>query len=264
MTIEATGTEATGNEEAQIEKAAELGQITPEKKEELLTGLNMGFGEATAEETPAAAVAPETTQDEEILIGGRTFTNEADAIAYARELEAERTASNSYRQGLQDATAQAPGNPASAPAAPEDKNEKFYEDPQAFIAEQVKKAADDGYNRAITEVDQRTQKENLWNEFYGQNPELKSKDKLVQSILQENWDTLAHMKDHKAAMKILAKKTKDTLRSWLEEEKPQETLANAQIGASPGSQSQVTPQKVEEKPLDFISQLRKHQGERMA
>jgi hypothetical protein len=262
MTIEAK----TGNEEANIEKAAELGTITEDKKEELLGGLSMGFGEeATKEEEVVEEPAVAAKAEEEILIGGKTFTNEADAIAYARELEQERLASDAYRQGVQDAAIQTKGNPSdAAQGEKEDFNEKFYENPQDFIAQAVKKAADDGYQRAITEVDQRSQKENLWNEFYSQNPELKSKDKLVQTILQDNWDVLGHMKDHKAAMKILAKKTKDTIRAWIDEDKPKETLANTQIGASPGSQSQVTLKKTEEKPLDFISQIRKAQEERMA
>lgn len=262
--------EQTGNEEAQIEKAAELGQITEEKKEELLGGLSMGFGEeaaAEAEKTAAelGAGAKAAPADEEILIGGRTFTNEADAIAYARELEEQRTASDAYRQGVQDTAATQQGNPPATPLAVEDDfNEKFYGDPKTYLDDAIKKASDDGYQRAIKEVDQRSAQDNLWKQFYEQNPELKSKDQLVRTILSENMNTLGKMTDHQAAMKILARKTRDQIKSWLDEEKPKEELSNAGIGASPGSQSQVTPKKTEEKPLDFISQLRKAQEDRMA
>lgn len=258
----------TGNEEAQIEKAAELGQITEEEKVDLLGGLSMGI-EAPAGETaavePEAGAAPAT---EEILIGGRTFTNEADAIAYARELEEQRTASDAYRQGVQDTASTQQGNPpppqTSIEDADADFNAKYYENPKTYLDEVEKKATNAGYKKAIEEIDKRDAQRDLWTDFYQQNPELKNKDKLVKAILAENMNTLGKMTDHQAAMKILARKTKDQIKSWLDEEKPKEELSNAGIGASPGSQSQVTRKKAEEKPLDFISQVRKAQEDRMA
>ena len=263
---EAPAPAGDGNETARVEQAAELGIIDEKEKVELLSGLNMGFGEAPApvDTGDVTATGDATVVEDEIQIGDRTFTNQADAIAYAKQMEADRLSHDAYQQGLLDSQSQAAGNPAAA-VAPEagDLNDKFYEDPTKFIGEQTTAAAEAGYKKAMDEIGKTQAREKLWEKFYTNNPELKSKKTLVEKVLDDEWTLLGPMKDADAAMKILAKKTNDLLKSWIDESKPSEELPNAKQIASPGGQTQVTPQKVEEKEVDFTTQLLQHQEKRM-
>jgi len=242
--------EPTGNEEAHINKAQALGIITQDD-------LVVGEPEAVAEEP-----APEP--EEEIQIGERTFGNRDEALEYAKQLEQERLAADAYRQGLADAANQQKGNlPQAAQPAPDNFEQEFYENPKDYISKQVKQAEDSAYERAMQEINQKNQVNELWTKFYNDYPDLKSKDKLVKTILNEHWNTLGHMPDTGKAMKILAGKTKEQLKVWADEGKPATTLSNAPATVTPGNQSGVTRKLEPEKPLGMVAQLRQHQDKRM-
>ena len=122
--------ELDADEAARASKAEALGI---EQDAPLLSGLNMGFGEeppapdAVEQQIEATPAAPA----DEIVIGDKVFTSKEDALAYAKQLQNEKEATDAYRQGLQDALAQQQGNPAAPTAAePDNFDEEFYADPK--------------------------------------------------------------------------------------------------------------------------------------
>jgi hypothetical protein len=263
-------TEKTGDEEANLAKAEALGiedgALVPGTEEvELVSGLNMGFGEeakaAAAEED--AAVAAKLEEPEEIQIGDKTFNNQKDAIAYAKKLDGERLANDAYRQGIQDTIGTEKVTPVASEPNKEEVENLFYDNPTEYIAKITNKARSEAKEEILAEIRQERATSDLWTTFYNKNPNLKSKDKLVKTILAENMAMLGNMTDHDKAMTILAGKVKSQLKEWADEDMPKQELANVHITSGGGSQSEVTSRPVKKENLDFVSQMIKHQEDKM-
>lgn len=210
--------------------------------------------EASAEtERVASAEEPETL----ITINGREFKTQSEAIKYAEELERKAEAAELYNQGVRDALSA--GKPIEAQAQPEDDNfeERFYANPKEMLKEVQQKATQD----ALRQIQAEQKKEALWTEFLSSNPDIRRKD--AERVLQENWDTLGAMTDVSRAMKVLAQKTRAEYQDIIDHHKPRTELAAKKgqvVSPAGGSAPRVTPQKKEEAPLDFASQLRKLKG----
>lgn len=203
-------------------------------------------------------INPETQvakpQGKLIKIGDQEFTSEEDAIAYAQTLEQEKTNAELYNQGVRDALA-AGKIPAEQIAPPEEDNfeEKFYANPKEALKQIQTKARDE----ALEAIRAENRKEALWNQFLAENPDIRRKD--AERVLQENWNTIGQMTDTSKAMKLLAQRTRAEYAEILESFKPRTELANksGQLAGSGGNQQKsVTQQKKDDRPLDFVSQLR--------
>ena len=211
--------------------------------------------ESTDEVTPEPGVGG---SEAPIKIGDREFTDQKEAWAYAEGLEKERLANDSYRQGVQDTMNQQPVNAqAQAPVQEDNFDEKFYENPKKYLNDMRREIKEEVNKESAVERQQAQTVEKLWHKFYNDYPDLQGKDKLVKVLLEENWNTIGHMQDSTAAMKILAGKTRAELQGYIEAAKPTTELTNNAGGASGGSQSQVTPKEKEEPVLNFIDQLNK-------
>lgn len=224
--------------------------------------LTIGEGEPAAEEVQAEA----KPQEAKVKIGGKEFASQAEAWAYAERLEQENLANDAYKQGIQDALNQSQQAQSVTQSVPEEDDSIFdelYTNPKEFLAKRDAQIAQSLEEKIFSKIAQENREKELWNQFYSENPDLKSKDKLVKLTLQENWDTLGYMKDAGEAMKILAQKTRGELRKYLEDMKPQHELSNFGGGPSPGSQQSVTQKKTEEKPLGFLDQIAKMQDKRV-
>lgn len=201
----------------------------------------------------AAPAEPETL----ITINGREFKTQSEAIKYAEELERKAEAAELYNQGVRDALSA--GKPIEAQAQPEDDNfeERFYANPKEMLKEVQQKATQD----ALRQIQAEQKKEALWTEFLSSNPDIRRKD--AERVLQENWDTIGAMTDVSRAMKVLAQKTRAEYQDIIDHHKPRTELAAKKgqvVSPAGGSAPRVTPQKKEEAPLDFASQLRKLKG----
>lgn len=211
-------------------------------------------GEGESEASAAAAAEEGETL---ITINGKEFKSQADAIKYAEQLENEKTAAELYNQGVRDALA-AGNRPTEQAAEPEDNfEERFYANPK----EELKNLKAQARDEALAAIKAEQQRENLWNTFLTANPDLRRKD--AERILQENWETIGKMTDLDRAMKVLAQKTRAEYEEIREMAKPRTALKSSSaqvVSPSGGSAKGVTPQKKDDRPLDFISQMKKLKG----
>jgi len=222
--------------------------------EEVLLVTGTPETEAVAEEVTPGDAGQEA--EAPIKIGDQEFNDPKEAWKYAEGLEKERLANDSYRQGVQDTMSQQPVTvQTQAPVKEDDFDEKFYADPKKYLNEMTANIEERVNKRVNDERTQARTVDTLWKQFYSDYPDLQGKDRLVKSLLEENWGVIGHMQDSKAAMKILAGKTRSELQGYITQAKPQTELTNNAGGASSGSQSQVTPKETEEPVLSFIDQV---------
>jgi len=178
-----------------------------------------GAGESEISEPVEAAPAAPA---ENIKIGDQSFATQKEAWDYADELAKERLAQDAYRQGIDDASRmQTQVTPENAPVEAGDSfDDEFYSNPQEYLkkyGEQIKKSVTEDLNSASAT---KTREAELWKQFYDSNPDLQVKERLVKSILQDNWDVLGRMKNSDDALRILADKTRAELKSWSDADKP--------------------------------------------
>lgn len=209
----------------------------------------------TPEETPPEP-KEETPVEPLIRIGDREFKTQAEAIKYAEELEEEKLRAELYNQGVRDALAS--GRPLVEPETPKPEednfDERFYANPKETLRELEERAI----LKAESRIEAKMKREVLWNEFLNENPDIRRKD--AERVLNENWDLFEKMTDFPKAQKILAQKVRseyDEIRSLA---KPRTELTNRTtqgLSSGSGAPRGVTPQKKEDTPLDFISQMKK-------
>lgn len=216
--------------------------------------------EATAEEAPAetegeAAVTEPAAEEEPIRIAGREFKTTKEAFAYAEELELTNKLAEAHSAGVREALdAQSRATAPGATAEPEDTfDAEFYANPK----ETLKKFKAEAKNEALAMMQAERNKENLWNEFLTENPDIRRKD--AERILHENWNTIGKLTDIAAGKRLLAQKVRSEYDEITEIRKPRTTLSEKKAVVSPsgGASSGVTPKKKDETPLSFTEQMRK-------
>lgn len=222
------------------------------------------IGEAEVVEPEASVEATAEKPPENIRIGEKSFATQQEAWDYADKLAQERLAQDAYRQGMDDALrTQSQVTQEQAPAQEDDFDEQFYSDPKGYLQKYGEQIANSVKTELETKQQTAQREKELWNKFYTDNPDLQVKERLVKSILQDNWDVLSQMKDSNEALKILASKTRSELKSWAEADKPQTELPRTATQVSAGKGGQVTQQSQPDKPVDFLSQINQHQKGRL-
>lgn len=229
ITAKATGEKTTQDEDDDY--------VAPAKKQE-------DVGETAAE--------PVVEPEELIKIGDKEFKTQAEAIKYAESLEYDKLVSQAYNEGVKDSLkVNAPQTPITEK---EDNFEaRFYTDPKGTL----KSLKEEAKAEALEAVKAENRKEQLWTTFLSDNPDVDRRD--AERILKENWETLGQMSDIPKAMKILAQKTRGYYDEIIERRKPRTELPNkgSQVVSSGNATSSgVTPAR-SEKPLDFVSELKK-------
>jgi hypothetical protein len=209
--------------------------------------------EVTEESEAQAASAEGEAGDDLIRIGDKEFKTQAEAIKYAQQLEEENLRSNLYNQGVRDALAS--GQQAQAPQAePEDNfEERFYSDPKGTLRDVQAKATQD----AIAVMKAEVAREKQWDVFLNKYPDVRRKD--AERVLGENWETIGKMTDVDKAMGVLANKVRSDYEEIVNLAKPRTELANKRgqvVSPSGGAARGVTQSKKDDKPLDFVSQMR--------
>lgn len=213
---------------------------------------------AEGEEAPVAKVEEAPAEEEEIRIGDQVFKSTAEAIKYAEQLAHDKEISDAHAMGIQEALAAS--RPAVVSEEPQEDtfDAEFYADPKKTL-QKVKESAK-------AEVKQELKREQAieeqWRTFEDENPDLVGYRELAKRVLQDNWETIGKMTDVPKARKILATKTRAFFQDYIDRAKPRTELPTkpAQVvsSGSPSGSSGVTPAsaKKEEKPLDFVSQLK--------
>lgn len=256
-------------------RAQQRGEVT-EPDEELPQGSPQDetieeTPELKAESTEEASEAPEGDtkdgdhelelspgEEEPIRIGDQTFKTQKEAIAYAEKLEYDKIISEAHAAGVREALEAQRLKDQPTPEEPEDDNfeERFYANPKEALREIEERAI----KRAEERVSQSAQREQLWNEFLNEYPDIRRKD--AERVLQENWDTIGTLTDYGKGKKLLAQKVRaeyDEIVSRLKPKVAMERKAQA-LSPSGGAPRGVTPQAREEKPLSFAEQMRKLKG----
>ncbi len=227
--------------------------------------------EATPAEEPAAA------PEEQIEIGERTFSTQAEALTYARaELqrkEAEAAIAEAYRAGITDHAA------ATAPAAPQEDEaqkamralgiteEEFYSDVPKALLKLSQKIREDVSREVLGTVSTQTEDQKLWSEFNQKNPDLVGFEEDVKVTLakfDKEIKGIATTKGKEKAMEFLAQKTRSKFQEYIDRAKPRRDLSNAPTNGAPASQSNVTSKIVVEQPLSFTEQIRQNRAKRMS
>lgn len=230
-------------------------------------------GEANEKPPAAAETAPATQAEEteEIKIGERVFKNTDEAFAYAQsELERknrELDLAEAYRAGIADAGAvPVPAAPAAEAPADTGWEERFYANPKETLKQYAEEIRESTKRELRGELSQQTQEQKLWSEFYTKHPDLSDFDDDAKATLDKHQDeirVLARTKGQEAAMAFLAQKTRAKFQQYIERSKPRTDLPNTKSAGAPAGQTNVTPEKKTEEPLDFIAQVRKMRESRM-
>lgn len=205
-------------------------------------------------------ITPEQAAPKEVKfkIGGREFGTQEEAWAYAEQLEHERLAADAFRQGVEAARMSQPGNSAPQPEIPQEPEEidpEYYTNPKAYFAKR-EAAIVARAEAAITQKQQRAQSEQqLWSQFYSDYPDLNDARDFVQHTLEQNWSQLEKV-EVKAALKIIAEKSRSRIKQLTEARMPKVTLPKVTQAASPGGGEQVTQPKAKPQALNFAQQMK--------
>lgn len=208
--------------------------------------------ETSAEETPAAAQGDSSDEEGEVKLAGQTFKSTKEALTWAEERERERELTEAHTAGIREAL-EATRQPAQPDPEPEDDFEqRFYSNPKEALREVQARAVEEAEKR----INANMTREKMWNDFLNEYPDLRRKD--AERILNENWGVIGKMTDLKQAMKALAQRTRAEYDEIEQLRKPRTVLSDKKQVVSPsgGSPKGVTPQKNNDKPLDFAAQMR--------
>lgn len=246
---------ARAREEAKGTARTGQGGSTRDENEELPEGAAPieARAESDAVETEAA---PQRKEEETLItIGGQTFKTQREAIAYAEQLEREKLLAEAHAAGIQEALRATRPIPQEEPVE-DNFEEKFYANPKEALREVEERAT----KKALEQIERTTNRENLWKQFFDENPDLAGSRQICEMVLNQNWDTLGQMTDVPKAMKVLATKTRSLFQSYNDRMKPRTELPNksGQVLSTGGNvRPNVTPQKKDDAPLDFVSEMKR-------
>jgi len=242
-------------------------EITAQSEQDGVTPDDDAAGNKITDEANGAEAADDAAEasgadgdDEETLIriGDKTFKTEAAALAYAEQAEREREIERAHTLGVREAIEALKPAPAPAKEEEDDFDAKFYTDPKAALEAVRTRATADAVAQVRTEI----AREGHWTSFLNDHPDIDRKD--AERILQENWDTLGKM-TFTEGRKELARATRAEYQRIIDRLKPRTELPNNR-GQSLAAGQRVAPKSVtpqrEEKPLDFVSQLKKLKTQR--
>lgn len=250
MLAEVAKNRAEARNQANAKKGSE--EVLPAGAAPLEDSSDDDSSSQSAESEGAEEVVSEVEEPKTLIkIGGKEFTSQREAIAYAEELERENEVTKAYNMGIRETlAAQAP----AATEAPVEDNfeEKFYSDPKAAIKDAEERAT----QKAVSYIQAEQRKEKLWSDFLSEYPDLDRKD--AERILAENFNTIGKMTDTKAAMKALATQTRAEYQRMAERLKPRSELPQNRgtqaVSTGSGGSSGVTRPQKEEKVLSMSEQ----------
>jgi len=246
------------------EAKASASKNRSESEEELPRGAEASEGST---EITEEAAAPEATEPEKaaagepetlIRIGDKEFKTESEAFAYAREniekLEQEKLINEAYSTGVREAI-QARTPVAEETPVEDNFEERFYSNPKEALRAVEERAT----QRALQSIQAEQRKENLWKQFFDENPDLDGQRSICEMVLNQNAEIFDKMTDTGKAMKILAQKTRSHFTQYIEKTQPRTELSSKKGQTSvqsSGSPARVTPDKKNDAPLTMAQQMR--------
>jgi len=116
------------------------------------------------------------------------------------------------------------------------------------MAQELKRAKDEIKKDLRLEEAVRKREKVFWDKFYGNNPDLKRADKIVKTILAEEWESLSTIQSEDVAQKALAGKVRAYLSGLVSSSEPQSLRAEPS-GEPP------KPKAIKEEHLNTLSEL---------
>lgn len=224
-------------EEPEVEASAEESEAEVEEPTE----------ENSEDETAVSETDESEEDDGPIVIRGKSFKNQAEAIAYAESLEDERI----YNQGFRDAQAK-PAAEEAQPPEDEIDDAALYTDPKGTL----KKIKESAVTEAEKRIEAKMTRERLWTDFLTRYPDIERKD--AERILSENIKTIGAMENHEEGMKLLARKVRSEYQRMADRLKPRTELPTKKgtvVSRGNGVPQSVTPKKTE-KVLTMTEQMK--------
>jgi len=216
--------------------------------------------ESPEEGEAAAAEAAPAAEPAKFRIGGKDFQTQEEAWAYAEQLEQEKIAADAFRQGVEAASRQAPGNQPAAPAEPEAPREidpEYYTDPAGYFAKREAEIISKAKAAVDRDLQLRDSHKRTWEKFYQDYPDLSEAREFVEFTMQKNWDTLQHIELNQA-LKQLAEKTRKALEPVIKAKMPKVELPKVKQATAPSGAQGVTTEKAKPQALSFTQQLRQN------
>ncbi len=214
-------------------------------------------GEVTSAAEPATLPQEAAETGEKIRLGGKEFATQAEAWAYAEQLEREKDVSDAFRQGVEA------GNPPPQAAAPAPTPEPAFDvdilDPDYKIKLQayLTKRDADLTAKVLQTVEQSKSTTDMWAGFYRDYPDLDKARDIVELTMKQNEKVLFPM-EIPQALAFLAERTRAKLKPYLDAAMPKVVLPKVTTAASPGGAQGVTPKIQPSKPLSFTEQMKKN------
>ena len=241
--------------------------VVPDSQPIVQPGRTLTFnddGTPTGGNNPEPAPAAQPAPSEEIVIGGKKFSNSKEAWAYAQELEQENANLNAYSQGLREGVGTSQHYQQPDPEPEELLSEDdYFTDPVGAIKKVASKVEQQVTSRIESGNQRRNQVTQFWNEFYGSNEDLQGHKDYCEYTLNNNMNMFADMKDFKLAHGKLATMVRNNLNLTSSNSKE---LPNTPHDASPGSSlpgvipGNNNPEPDDNDELDFSSQVKQHQS----
>lgn len=220
-------------------------------------------GEVSLENTLEPQEGEPEPKKPKYRLAGREFDTQEEAFAYAEELDRQsairEAETNAYRQAIH--AQQIAQNPAQSvtPEPEDDFDAKFYENPKEYLKRMAEEVRQQTREEVLRTVEDRSEEEKLWSEFFGENPDLSGFRRDCEMVLEDHKEqiaALAQTRGKKAASDYLAQKTRAKFQQWADAQKPRREIPNTTRGASQGAAQSVTPRQQDEKPMSFFDQMR--------
>lgn len=129
-------------------------------------------------------------------------------------------------------------------APTEDEDLAFFQSPSKAISQREARLREQLKQELRQELTVEQQRQAYWSQFYQENPELKSRERLVNFIVAEQYDSLKDLSPADSQREI-ARMARETLGSPAQETKP---LPNRQAVTERPSQSRPQPRQVPQEP----------------
>lgn len=206
-------------------------------------------GSPTDSEVPAA---PSTS----FKVGSKEFTSAEEAAKYLDQLEDEKIAAENYSKGLKDSFVnQVKNNGVVDDADPyKELEDKFFNDPAKTLSEVKEAATAEALEIFRRENADNEAKKAVWAKFYSDNPQFVGKEEVVEAMVNKY---SADPEWGKLSMAEGLKRVGDKLKQYVGNTTVLESKNAVVTGA--GGYGSGVKKSVENKPLDFATQIRQHQ-----
>lgn len=268
---EAVAQGITPESEQQMQDAAAGVAVDPPALAEEITFEDPN-AEPVAEVTQeaASAEAAPVTQDagKGIRIGDKVFKSQEEAFAYAEELDRKSLVDDAFRQGLEAAQITQNSNSIrQQQIEPQEEKipDEFYTDPAKFFKKREQEIEQRIVQQTLTIQQRQKTHEQTMSKFWSDYPDLAentARRQLAEKHIAMGIQKWGNLETDKA-LKLIADEARKELKELGVTTLPSKPLpSNTKPAASPGAGVTTTRPKQDEKPLNFVQQMRSIKSKR--